>query len=592
MNIELIPGKKQITASIKVPGSKSYTNRALILAALTKGKVEIINPLFSEDTKAMISSLIGLGINISVQKQKIIVDGDISSVKNRSHLLDANLSATTIRFLTSVSCILPGIKTLTGKQALLERPIKDLVDGLVKLGAEISYLNREGFPPIRISSTVLKPREIRIKGRVSSQFLSSILMVAPKIGNLVIKVDELSSKPYVEMTLDLMGKFGLVVKNNEGNKFFIEHGQTYKASKVFIEGDFSSATYFAAIACLKKNKIKLENLKGISKQADSKFFDILEMMGNKITRNGDSIIVEGKRIKPVNIDMVNCPDSILTLSVLSAFAKGKTKISGIQTLKYKETDRLKAVRTELKKMEIKTEVRKNTLIIYGGNPKPAVIKTYNDHRMAMSFAVAGSILRGMEIENPDVVNKTFPDFWKEMQKLGIKVKKTKPTKIVLVGFMGAGKSSVAPMLGRKLKKGVMEMDDLVKKISKRDSVLEIFIKDGEKKFRGIEQKVAKNLRDNKDIVVSTGGGVVINDTTMENLKKNGLIVFLDANLDTIKKRLTKVNDRPLLVDNEKTEELFKSRLSLYHKFADIIIKTDGKSLSQVTEEIVDKFEKI
>ncbi len=594
MNIELLPLKNPANIRIKIPGSKSYTNRALILASLTKGVVEIINPLFSDDTNAMIDCLKTLGIKINIQPEKIVVAGDISDVKNSRFILNANLSATTIRFILALCYLTKGEKILTGKPGLLMRPIKDLVDGLKKLGAKIVYLDKKGFPPVKVFPmvSVMKTKNIKLNGNISSQFLSALLMTAPILGEIKIEVGNLTSIPYVDMTIEMLNRFGINVVNENYKKFIVFKDQTYKANAVMIEGDYSSATYFAAAAAITKSTVVLENLKTPSKQADAKFFKILEEMGNKITRKSSEITVEGKGVKPVTVDMKDCPDSIQTLAVLSSFAKGQTKISGIQTLKFKETNRVNAIASQLKKMKIKTEVIKNVLIIYGGNPKSAIIKTYDDHRMAMSFAVVGSKLNGIIIENPKVVDKTFPLFWEEIKKLGIGIKKIEPSKLVLIGFMGAGKSSVAPLLAKKLNKEAVEMDLIIAKKAKRESVAQIFEKDGEKTFRLLELKTAKKLEQKKDIVISTGGGVIMNSKLMEHLKKDSLVVFLDTEFETIKKRLADFSDRPLWKNEKKTKELFDTRLPLYYKYSDFIVKTDGKSLGMIVNEVNEVFENL
>ncbi|MDP3988251.1 MAG: 3-phosphoshikimate 1-carboxyvinyltransferase [Candidatus Levybacteria bacterium] len=416
--IKIFPLKSSINAEIGIPGSKSYTNRALLLSALCKSQVVILNPLFSDDTKAMIGCLKTLGIKISVGKDSIKVSGNISSIKNGLYDLNANLSGTTIRFITALSAIVPGIKIIHGKEGLNKRPIGDLVEGLRQLGAKIEYLEKEGFPPIKISSSKLNGGTVKISGSTSSQFISALLMIAPLVGNLEIEIiDEEISKPYIDMTIDIMEKFGVPVSKRE-NKYTVSNNQ-YSIKKYTVEGDVSSASYFFAIAALTKSTLTLKNLNPKSVQADMKFLKILEKLGNKISYKKDSITIAGKGSSPVNVDMKDCPDQVQTMAVLAAFAKGKSKISGIGSLRVKETERVKAIEKELKKMGVKTVSTADTIVIEGGNPKPALIETYGDHRMAMAFAVAGAKLEGMEIKDPQVVEKTFPDFWEKLSSIGV-----------------------------------------------------------------------------------------------------------------------------------------------------------------------------
>lgn len=419
--IKIIPLQKSINAEIEIPGSKSYTNRALLLAALTKNPVKIINPLFSDDTITMIDCLKELGIKIKFGKNFINVIGSISDIKNKDYLLNAKLSGTTIRFLLALSCIIPGIKNLNCEGGLRKRPIKELIEALRELGAEIEYLENEGYPPLKINSSELKQNKATINGEISSQFISTLLMIGPKIGGLELTIaGNLISKSYVDMTVDVMEKFGIKVKNLSYKKFIINPKQEYNCKEYLVEGDFSSATYFFALAALTKSELTLKNLNSKSKQADLKFLNILEKMGNEIIYGDDEIMVNGKGVKAVKVDMQSFPDSAQTLAILAAFAKGVTKISGVKSLRVKETERVRALENELGKMGIKTSSTEDSLTIYGGDPKPAEIETYGDHRMAMSFATIGTKLPGMVINNPEVVTKTFPEFWEKLESIGVK----------------------------------------------------------------------------------------------------------------------------------------------------------------------------
>jgi len=414
--------EKPVRKTIEIPGSKSYTNRALLMAALTDNPVTIKNPLFSDDTEAMSDCLKRLGIEIEIEKKTIIVKGSIKDIKEGTYELNANLSANVIRFLLPLLCVVPGVKTLHGKEGLNKRPIKNLVEALRLLGANIEYLEKEGYPPLKISSSQLISKPISLSGDVSSQFFSALFMLAPIIGGLKIQVEEQQiSKPYIDMTIDSMKQFGITVENNKYETYRISKGQKYTCKTYIIEGDFSSAGYFFAIAALTKSTITFKNLNPNSLQADKKLLPILEQMGNSITYDSTTITIAGNGVKPVTVDMIDFPDQAQNIAVLVSFAKGQSVLTGLQSLHVKETDRLKATESELKKMEIKTQSTNDSLTIYGGNPKTANIDTYGDHRMAMSFAIAGTKLSGTVINDPDVVNKTFPEYWDKLRKIGIKV---------------------------------------------------------------------------------------------------------------------------------------------------------------------------
>lgn len=420
--IELKPLSSPVKAAISIPGSKSYTNRALLMSTLSQGPVWIGNPLFSEDTLAMINCLKKLGIEIEEGSDELIVKGSIENIKDGVYDLDCKISGTTIRFLTALCCVIPGTKKLYGEDGLNKRPIGELVNGLRQLGAQIEYLDKSGFPPLLIKSSNLNSGVTKLAGDISSQYFSALLIISPLINGLTIEViGNQISKPYIEMTIDMMKLFGVHVENENFKKYQVSPNQRYAISAYTVEGDFSSAGYFFALATLTGSELILKNLNPYSKQADRHFLEILKKMGTEFKSNDLSLIVKGHGVMPIEVDMEDCPDQVQTLAVLTSFAKGKTVISGVRSLRIKETERVKALEHELFKMGIKTSSTKNELIIYGGDPKSATIDTYGDHRMAMSFAVAGAKLTGMKINNPEVVSKTFPDFWQNLEKIGIGV---------------------------------------------------------------------------------------------------------------------------------------------------------------------------
>ncbi len=422
--ITLFPLEKPVIKTIEIPGSKSYTNRALLMATLTKNSVTIKNPLESDDTNAMIDCLEKLGIEIEKTKNKIVVKGSFEDVKDGNYELNANLAATAIRFILPLLTIVPGTKILQGNEGLNKRPIGELVNGLKQLGAKIEYTDKEGFPPLKITSSKLISNTVRMKGDVSSQFFSALFMIAPVIGGLKLELEGVQiSKPYIDMTIDSMKRFGVDVVNDNYETYTISPNQTYTCEEYVVEGDFSSAGYFFAIAALTKSTLALKNMNPNSLQADKRLHSIIERMGSIIKNGKNEIIITGSGVKPITVDMIDFPDQAQTVAVLAAFAKGITKLTGLQSLHVKETDRLRATEIELNKMGIKTDSTHDSLTIYGGNPKAAVIDTYGDQRTAMSFAVAGAVLSNMIINDPDVVNKTFPEFWDKLKEIGIKIER-------------------------------------------------------------------------------------------------------------------------------------------------------------------------
>lgn len=401
--MEIAPLTQPICATVRIPGSKSYTNRALILAAQTKGAKYLKHPLYSDDTEAMIDCLRKLGIHIETEPDQIIVHGDIRCVKDQTYRLFARDSGTTARFMLALLCIIPGIKIIEGSKRLNERPIKDLVEALRQLGALIEYSDREGCLPVKITSSTLSNHLVYLRGDISSQFYSALLLISPSVPNtFTIHITEpLISKPYIDMTLDCIQQW----ETKTGKRDFS------RKKPYLIEGDFSSAGYFFAIAVLTKSTITVENLNPNSAQADRKLLEILMKMGNRVTAEKNSVRIEGRQLMPLDVSMEDCPDQVMTLAVLAAFAKGVTRISGVRSLRVKETERVLALKNELSKMGIETQDTHDTLTIFGGTPHAAEIETYQDHRIAMAFAVAGTHLPGMIIRNPEVVNKTFPTFW-------------------------------------------------------------------------------------------------------------------------------------------------------------------------------------
>lgn len=590
---KIIPLEKPVDATVSIPGSKSYTNRALLMAALVGKTVRIKNPLLSDDTKAMIDCLKVLGIKVASIGDNLEVVGDIRSVADTSYDLNAQLSGTTIRFVLALSAVVLGVKTIRGEGRLNERPIGDLVDALRQLGAKIEYLEKEGFPPVRVSSSKLTPGNITMNGSVSSQFLSAILMIAPAVGEVNIEViGEQISKPYIDMTIDSMKQFGVGVEVDNA-KYLVHKGQKYNLDEYTVEGDASSASYFFAIAALTHSRITLKNMNPKSVQADMGFLKILSDMGNIVEYGENEITIEGKGITPVDVNMQDCPDQVQTLAALSACVPGTTRIAGVGSLRVKETERVAALERELAKMGIRSESTPDTMTIYGGYPKPAVIDTYWDHRMAMAFAVVGAKLKGMEIRNPEVVTKTFPDFWEKLNDIGVKTATSeRDPNIVLIGMRGSGKTTVARLLAKRLGKRCEDIDSLVAKKAGM-SIKDIVEKFGWDHFRDLESDMVRAVSEQNGAVISTGGGIITRSENIETVKKNGLCIFLRATLQILLGRMEEDDShRPALTSGvtpqEEMEKMLAERAGLYEAAADETIDTESDPPEHAVREIIAK----
>ncbi len=595
-SVKITPLKGPVEATVEIPGSKSYTNRALLLAALTGGTVTIKNPLVSDDTHAMINCLREFGIRCAFKDDSLVVESDIRTIQDREYHLNANLSGTAIRFVLALAAIVPGIKIVRGRGRLNERPIAHLVEALEQIGARIEYVDKKGYPPVKVLSSTLLPGKVAMKGVVSSQFLSALLMVAPLIGELDIEVlGEQISKPYIDMTVSAMREFGASVRNDAYRHYVVPGGQSYRATTYTVEGDVSSASYFFAIAALTHSTITLENLNPKTVQADIRFLKILEDMGNEVASGENSITITGRGVKAVSVDMQDCPDQAQTLAVLAAFAEGTTTITGIQSLRVKETERVVAVEAELAKMGIKTESTKDTLIVHGGSPRPARIDTYGDHRMAMSFAVAASKLEGLVINDPDVVSKTFPRFWKSLAIIGapFEVVYENPN-IVLIGMRGGGKTSVARLLSEKLKKEFVDIDELLE-AREGMTIAETVEKRGWEYFRDRESEIVEEVAQRKDIIISTGGGVIQRPENIAALKENGLLIFLNTPAEILAERIDHDPGRPHLTSaastKEEVEVILEERKKLYEAAADEIIQDVDITLDEKLVEVLKRLER-
>jgi len=399
---------------VRVPGSKSYTHRILIASALSNGECLIRNALISEDTILTLQALKQMGIRIDDKAQdRIMVSGSSGFLKPAADQIFLGNSGTSMRLLTAVAALGQGTFILAGTDRMAERPIQDLIDSLDQLGVQICSMNQNGCPPVKIVGERIIGGPVNINCRTSSQYLSALLLISPYAEQgMNIRVTEGPvSRPYVDMTVDVMDKFGVTV-NREGYEHFeVAGNQTYRAGAYTVEPDGSQAGYFWAAAAVCGSEIKVKGVTADSRQGDVKFAGLLADMGCGIVADSDGITVRGRPLKAIDIDMGDMPDMVPTLAVVAAFAEGTTRIRNVSHLKAKESDRLSAVADELVKMGIDAHCSDDELFVTGGRPHGAEIETYGDHRIAMSFAVAGLVTPQTIILEENCVEKSFPNFW-------------------------------------------------------------------------------------------------------------------------------------------------------------------------------------
>jgi 3-phosphoshikimate 1-carboxyvinyltransferase len=375
--------------------------------------------LRSDDTERTIKGLERFGILSFQRADGLHVIGKGGGLERGEEEIFVVNSGTSMRFLTALSALKNGRTLLDGNERMRERPIGDLINGLNALGVNAHFKGKDGFPPVVIESQGFKGGKARIKGEESSQYISALLMIAPYAQEDVhLEITgQFVSKPYIDITLNVMSAFGINVKREDYHSFFVRAGQHYYPRTYLIEGDASSASYFFAAAAITKERIRVENFYPNSIQGDAGFLTILDQMGCEVIRGENWAEVRGKDLRGMEIDMNAMPDLVPTLAVTAAFAKGKTTIQNIGHLRLKESDRIQALVTELSKMGIRVEEGGDWLRVEGGKAHGAEIEPYRDHRIAMSFAIAGLVVQGVKIKEEECVNKSFPDFWEKLNEL-------------------------------------------------------------------------------------------------------------------------------------------------------------------------------
>ena len=414
-SLEIIPIDHPLHAVVRVPGSKSLTNRALLIAALAEGTTQITNALFSDDSKYFANALKTLGFDIQLDEanREMTIMGLGGRIPARKAELFIGNAGTAARFLCAFLTLGNGEYVIDGDPRMRERPIGDLIHGLQQLGVELQ--SRNNCPPVRIFANSLKGGKTKIAGNISSQFLSALLLVAPyaKSPMEIEVMTELNSTPYVDMTIAIMKDFGVDI-NRQGYAQFVIRPSSYSPLTNYqIESDASTASYFFAAPAICGGTARVEKISRKSKQGDLAFLDILRQMGCRVGEGENFIEVTGPTLlNGIDVDLRDIPDTAQTLAVIAPFASSPTRIRGIASARLKETDRVHATCTELMRLGVRVEEYEDGMTIHPCQAfQPAIVQTYNDHRMAMAFSLIGLRVPGIMIQNPACVSKTFPNFF-------------------------------------------------------------------------------------------------------------------------------------------------------------------------------------
>lgn len=411
-----------VDATVPVLGSKSYTNRFLVMAALSGQPSQLQNALVAQDTAVLSRALTAFGhVEITVDEEDatftLVPTG--TPMKAPTGEVDLRAAGTPIRLLMAMAAMAEGRTILTGTARMQERPMGHLLEALNQLGVPAEALRDNGNPPIAIEGPSWQGGSARIDGSVSSQFATSLLVAAPYARqdvNITV-LNGLVSKPYVDMTLAAMESQGVQTDRIGYEHFSVRAGQRYRGGDLLVEPDASGMSYFLGIAAVLGGRVRIPGISKDSVQGDVGLTDALVRMGCRVTPDQRAIVLEGGPLIGIDIDMADMPDVAPTLAVVAAYAKGRTHITGIGNLRLKECDRIDAVSTELGKMGIEVHTTADSMTIVGGEPRGAVIDTYDDHRIAMSFAVAGLRTPGVVIRDPACVTKSFPQFWNRIDDL-------------------------------------------------------------------------------------------------------------------------------------------------------------------------------
>src|SRR6266498_2501178 len=402
------------------PPSKSVTNRMLVCAALAGGASLLRRPLESDDSAAMRSALRQLGARVRVLAEGWSVQGTGGRLASPAAPLDARASGTTLRFLVAVATLAAGPVTVSGHPGLLARPVGPLVAALRQLGARLD--DRGGFPPVTTAGGGLRGGEVSLDAAASSQFASAVLLAAPyAAGPVTLRAGGLGAPEYVELTAEVMGRFGADVERLDPSTWRVEAGARYRASDAEIDYDASAAAHLFALAAATGGTVTVTNARQHRTQPDARLPELLAAMGAAVTRDGDALTVRGpERLTPLDADLGPMPDQVTTVAALAALAPGRSRLRSVAVARGHETDRLDRKSTRLNSSHVRVEELPDGLVVHGGEPRgPALLRTHHDHRLAMAFAALAARVPGVAIEDPGCVAKTYPGFWDDLARAGL-----------------------------------------------------------------------------------------------------------------------------------------------------------------------------
>lgn len=540
--------------TVTIPGSKSLTNRALLLAALAQGTSTLHHAPEGDDIRVMIQTLIALGVKISSPQKGTLTVTSTATLTPATGPLFLENSGTAVRFLTAILSHQPFPSVLDGTPRMRERPLHPLMDALTQLGATFETPRL----PLKIHGGNLEKDTTTVEGNLSGQFVSALLMLGPLLprGLTINLKGPLTSRPYVEMTRDMMKTFGATSEWITPTQLQVNPGG-YRPTNITLEADASSAAPFWGAAALTERSIHIANLPTTSLQPDMQILKILKKMG-------------AHPLKPLGtVEANDFPDGALTLAGVAIFAQGRTTLTGLHTLKLKESDRLTALCTELSKIGATLRATEDTLKI-NGNPKllhdHATLNPHNDHRLAMVFGMIKKRLPNLIIENPECVAKSYPTFWEDF----------KEKNIVLTGMRGSGKTTLGRQLAAHLNRPFVDLDEMIEAFTGK-SIKTIVEEEGWDTFRAHERTAAKTAADLDGTVIATGGGTLIDETNATLLKKNGWVILLTCTPERLREYLKTSPHRPPLTDAasslEEIETLWETRKKRYHAIADAIVDT-------------------
>jgi 3-phosphoshikimate 1-carboxyvinyltransferase len=440
-------------ARIDLPGSKSITNRALVVAGLADGESELAGVLFSEDTHVMMDSLqkMGVGIRQNLNGLSVSISGTGGSLQRPEETLWVHQSGTTARFCLPLAALCGQEVTIDGDKQIKNRPHEELCKALQSLGAQIEYLEAPNSFPLVVNGKDLQGGQISLNGGISSQFISALLLAAPCFPDqLELNIDgDLVSRPYIDMTISVMQAFGAQVQRVNDRRYVVSP-TGYRNSRYEIEPDASAASYFFAAAAISGGSITIEGLGSRSIQGDTRFVDIVEKMGAKVVRSDNALSVTGTgSLIGIDASMKEISDTVPTLAAIAPLASGPTVISDVAFIARKESDRVTALITELRKIGVQAEKTETGMVIYPGEVQKGTVHTYDDHRIAMAFSILGLVVPGITLDSPQCVAKTFPSFFDVLDQVRV-AGDAKLSILAIDGPAGSGKSTLAKQVAKQL----------------------------------------------------------------------------------------------------------------------------------------------